>query len=415
MKRLSKKQFIFLVAFLGGFLILVAPRMLFGPVALLVKFEGFKKEKQIYYCPMHPTYVSDRPGDCPICNMKLVPKSTGKAKKGRKILYYRHPMGAPDRSPVPKKDSMGMDYVPVYEDEQMGTKSAVPGRAMIQIPVEKQQVIGVKLGQVEKRKLTKEIRTVGRVAFDPDLYTAQQEFLSAVESARKAKGGPYHEPSERTESLLESVKVRLRLLGMSETEMSELEKEATRDQNLILPPETSKDHRSLPYQYVWVYGTIYEYELPFVKVGAEVKIKVPTFPDREFLGQIRSLDPVLNPETRSIRVRARVKNTDGLLKPEMYVDLYLSTELKDALVIPEEAAMLTGERAIVFVAYGNGFFEPREVKLGTKTGNVYEVKEGLKEGEAIAISGNFLIDSESRLQAAFQGMSGGEGAHQHGA
>ncbi len=398
MKPVSRKDLFLLALILTGFLIYAVPRWI-----LPSKGGMFETQKEkLYYCPMHPTYISDRAGDCPICNMKLVPKPGGPAKKGRKILYYRHPMGQPDTSPAPKKDSMGMDYIPVYEDEAGGVASQVTGRATIQIPLEKQQLIGVKLGAVEKRPLTKEIRTVGRVAYDPDLYTAQQEFLSAVDSLKKAEKGPYHEPLERTQALLESTKVRLRLLGMSEAEISELEKNAVHDQNLILPTE-----------FVWVYGTIYEYELPFVKIGTPVKIHAPTFPEKEFQGEVRALDPVLDSATRSIRVRARVENPEGLLKPEMYVNLYFKTGLGEALTIPEEAVLHTGEQTLVFVAQGEGYFEPRKVILGTKVGNFYEVKEGLRAGEPIVVSGNFLIDSESRLQGALAGMSGG--GHQHGA
>src|SRR3990167_8121404 len=110
----SKKALIVLSILLLGFVIFAIPRFGFGPISLVTKFKSGMKAKGLYYCPMHPTYTSDRPGDCPICNMKLVKKET-KGKKVRKILHYRHPMGQPDISPVPKKDSMGMDYIPVYE------------------------------------------------------------------------------------------------------------------------------------------------------------------------------------------------------------------------------------------------------------------------------------------------------------
>ena len=409
MKKIPRRDLI-LLAILGALVLtFYIPKVGFGPIA--INFDLAKKSKGVYYCPMHPTYTSDRPGDCPICNMKLVQRTEAKGKKHRKILYYRHPMGQPDISPVPKKDSMGMDYIPVYEGEASGVASKVPGHATVNVPLEKQQTMGVKIGPVEKRKLVKEIRTVGRVAFDPELYAAQQEFVSAVDSARKAKGGPYHEPLERTQALVEATKIRLRLLGMSEPEIESLEEEALRDQNLILPRGISKDHSSLMQNYVWVYGNIYEYELPFVKIGTEVKITVPTFYDREFEGEIRAIDPVLNSQTRSVRIRVRVPNSEGLLKPEMYLDLYIRSDLGEGVAVPQEAVMFTGERTIIFVAHPGGFFEPREVKLGTQVEHFYEVKSGLQAGEQIATSGNFLIDSESRLQGALTGMGSG---HQHG-
>ncbi|MBI4115723.1 MAG: efflux RND transporter periplasmic adaptor subunit [Candidatus Omnitrophica bacterium] len=209
---------------------------------------------------------------------------------------------------------------------------------------------------------------------------------------------------------------------MSEQEIAELEKGGVQDKNLILPPNESSPHLNPPPaeegggkeggRYVWVYGAIYEYELPFVKVGSSIKVKVPTFPDQEFSGAINALDPVLDPTTRSIRIRARVENPGGLLKPGMYVDVYLRGGEEDVLAIPLDAVMHTGERELAFVAKGEGYFEPREIRLGTQAGDYWVVKEGLKMGEQIVVSGNFLIDSESRLQAALQGMTGG--GHQHG-
>jgi Cu(I)/Ag(I) efflux system membrane fusion protein len=157
--------------------------------------------------------------------------------------------------------------------------------------------------------------------------------------------------------------------------------------------------------HVWVYATIYEYELPFVKVGTKVRVRVPTFPDREFSGEVRALNPVLDAATRSIRVRARVENRDGLLRPQMYLDVTLETDLGEKLAIPEEAVMPTGERHLVFVAQPNGYFQPRNIKLGVKAGQFYEVAEGLEAGERVATSGNFLIDSESRLQGALESVT----------
>jgi len=418
-KKVSRKDLIILGIILTAFTVFAVPRIVFHA-------QGTKHS--VYYCPMHPTYTSDRPGDCPICNMRLVQKSEGGAGRARKILYYRHPMGQPDTSPVPKKDPMGMDYIPVYEEDLAGAPSEVPGHAAVHLDPGKQQLIGVKLGTVEKRAMKKEIRTSGRVAFDADLYTAQREFVSAVTSLEKSKHGPYHEPLERAEELMNSVRTRLRLLGMSEEEIEELKGNAVQDQNLILPNlgtgsagsgfDTSSGLQSKPVPerigtWVWVYGNIYEYELPFVKVGSIVKVRVTTFPGKEFVGEVRGMTPVLDAQTRSVRVRAKVGNPEGLLKPEMYADLYLESELGETLAVPAEAVMETGERKIVFVTREGGHFEPREVTLGTRAGDFYEVKSGLAAGEQVVVSGNFLIDSESRLQAALQGMGSG-GGHQHG-
>lgn len=381
---------------IGGLAFWIAPR--------LTNFLGMSQPStnSSYYCPMHPSYVSDRPGDCPICNMRLVPKKSAD-KKERRVLYYRHPMGQPDTSPVPKKDPMGMDYIPVYEGEAP-VESKVPGHAMLHLSPEKQERIGIKGEIVKKRKLQKQIRTVGRVAYDPELYTAQREYLLTLESIQKAEASPYHGGPERAKALLESAKVRLRLLGMSEDEISRLESETGQDRNLILPGGEEG-------RFVWVYASIYEYELPYAPIGTPVKVKVPTFPDKEFMGEVQALDPVLDPATRAIRIRARIPDPESLLRPEMYVDIYLESDLGEKIAVPEEAVMHTGEKTLVFIKNEQGLFEPREITLGAKAGKFYEAAGGLHEGEWVVTSGNFLIDSESRLQAAFENMSG---AHQHG-
>jgi hypothetical protein len=369
-----------------------------------------RKAGSIYYCPMHPTYASDRPGDCPICSMKLVRKEA-KPEKAKKILYYRHPMGQPDTSPVPKKDAMGMDYVPVYEEAVMDRKSDVPGRAVVEIPSERQQLIGVRLGKVEKQPMRLSLRTVGRVAYDPDLYAAQHEYLSALDGLEKSGTGPYHEPPERARALVESAKVRLRLLGMSEQEIEDLERNKRVSRSLILPEASSEDAGRRE-RWVWIYAALYEPDLPLVRIGSHVNVRVPSDSAREYTGTVQALDPVLNEVTRSIRVRSRVRDDEGILKPGMYVDVYLATDLGAELAVSQEAVIFTGERSIVFVAKEDGFFEPREVKLGVKAGTLYEVKSGLVEGERVVTSGNFLIDSESRLHSALESMSGGE--HKHG-
>lgn len=400
MSKVTRKKLIILAVIFLGFMTVAFPRIFLRKESLI-----HEKTGAVYYCPMHPTYVSDRPGECPICHMKLVLKpETGKPGKG-KVFYYRNPMGKPDISPVPKKDEMGMDYIPVYEGERgAGKPSHVQGYAAIQVPAEKQQLIGVRTGRVKKIMLTKPIRTVGQVAFDPELYTAQQEFLSSVQTAGQAKQGPYHEPTAQVESLVQASRMRLRLKGMSDGEIAALGKNASQDASLIFP--------STGVAPVWVYAALYERDLPFVKVGTPAKIKVSSFPEHEFSGEVRALDPILNPATRSLRARIKVKKEGRLLRPEMYVDVFFQSDLGEVLAVPKEAVMLTGERAIVFVAQGNGFFEPREVKLGASGEKDYEVKEGLELGEEVVTSGNFLIDSESRLQGALEGMS--SGGHVHG-
>jgi hypothetical protein len=346
--------------------------------------------KEIYYCPMHPNYTSDKPGDCPICGMSLVkrevkPQEPSKQAGERKILYYRNPMNPAVTSPVPMKDQMGMDYVPVYEEAPAKT-----GGAEVYISPEKQQLIGVKKGRVEKRKLSGQILTVGRVAYDPALFTAQQEYLQTFKSSRTIhKDDGYID--EQSAAFIKSMKQKLLAMGMSEDEITELEKQGKPQQNLYLP--TSEDKN------VWVYVTIYEYEAELVKAGTPVEVRAMAYPGQVFEGKVIAVTPIIETATRTLKVRALVDNTENKLKLEMFVNVVIKYDLGDKLAVPEEAVMHAGTRDIVFVAGTTGHFEPRVVTLGSKAQGYYEVLRGLSENEEVVTSGNFLIDSESKLNA----------------
>jgi len=196
---------------------------------------------------------------------------------------------------------------------------------------------------------------------------------------------------------------RLRLLGMNDALIDEMRTWTEPDQSLLL---------SDPEQHVWLYATIYEYELPFVRLGQTVRAQLPALPGKTLEGTIKSIDPVLDPKTRSARVRAILTDTEGLLKPEMYVNASIGMETGEVLAIPQEAVFSTGQKEIVFVDKGQGLFEPRDILSGIRAEGYVEVSSGIAEGERVVTSGNFLIDSESRLKGALEGMRGG--GHQHG-
>jgi membrane fusion protein, copper/silver efflux system len=344
--------------------------------------------EQIYYCPMHPNFTSDRPGSCGICGMTLVKKNSreSKAKTGKKkLLYYRNPMDPAVTSPVAMKDSMGMEYVPVYEEEQGGAGSGV------YISSERQQLIGVKKEEVKNRKLNYQISTVGKVAYDPELYVAQEEYLQALKIAQSTKNSVLASISSQANSFLSAAENKLLLLGMNKESIQELAKRAKPEQNLYLPQNSDT---------VWVYLTVYEYEMGLVKEGAVVEIDAVAYPGEVFSGRITSIVPVLNSETRSVQARAEVKNTDSKLKPEMFVNAKLNIDLGEKLAVPETAVLDTGIRKIVYLAKEGDMLEAREVKLGQKAQGYYEVLEGLEAGEMVVTSGNFLVDSESKLKSA---------------
>jgi Cu(I)/Ag(I) efflux system membrane fusion protein len=334
------------------------------PVYLLAQQDYHKSDskKAVYYCPMHPTYTSSKPGDCPICNMKLVKK----------------------------------------EDAQEAAEETAEKKEGFYISPEKQQLIGVKTDKVIYRPLAKTIRTVGSVAFDPELYKAQQEYIEAVKTREAVKDSGQEGIIKRVEALVEAATLKLRLLGLDIKQIEELQKTNDHDQSLLISSSESDS--------TWVYATIYEYELGWVRLGQEAKILAAAYPGKEFKGVIVAIDPVFDAMTRSVRARIKVDNADGLLKPDMYVDVQMYSDLGAYLAVPKEAIMDSGTRKIVFLALNEGYFKAMEIKTGVSTEEYIQVLEGVKEGDNVVVSGNFLIDSESKLKAALEGA----GHQQHG-
>jgi Cu(I)/Ag(I) efflux system membrane fusion protein len=202
---------------------------------------------------------------------------------------------------------------------------------------------------------------------------------------------------DQSESLIKAAKRKLLLLGMSDAEIDELAKQGKVQQNLYLPGKDDKN--------VWVYITVYEYEVEFIKTGLPVEVETPAYPGKTFEGTIISVAPILDPVTRSFKVRALVNNPENKLKLEMFVNVRIKYDLGEKLAVPEDAVMYTGTTNIVFIAMPDGYFEPRTVKLGAKAQGYYEVLDGLKANEDVVTSGNFLVDSESKLNAVLSQMA----------
>jgi Cu(I)/Ag(I) efflux system membrane fusion protein len=330
--------------------------------------------------------------------MSLVKKTAADAPAGnqmpghdsKKPLFYRNPMNPQVTSPVPMKDEMGMDYVPVYADQEA---QAHPG---VYISPEKQQLIGVKKGTVQMRKLTGQIRTVGRVAYDPNLFVAQQEYLQALKGHQSAQKANLEYLDEQSRSLLTDMRRKLLLLGMSNAEIDELQKRGKPESNLYLPASDDKN--------VWVYITIYEYEAGLVKEGMAVQVDTLAYPGETFRGKIVSITPLLQAATRTLKARALVDNPEGKLKLEMFANIRIDYDLGERLAVPEDAVLHAGTRDIVFAADADGYFTPKTVKLGAKAQGYYEVLQGLAANEEVVTSGNFLVDSESKLNAVLNQM-----------
>jgi RND family efflux transporter MFP subunit len=414
----------------------------------------------VYYCPMHPQIQSDHPGVCPICSMNLVKKEKEEvlpaadvtpkkakdiciihnchkmheggapcpmmvvAKEGeivkcpicgtfiagetglKKILYWTDPMIPGFKANAPGKSPMGMDLVPVFEGEGEGAQVVAgenpsAGYATIVVTPRKQQLIGIKTAKAEKKNLTKTIRTVGTIAHDPELYQAQVEYIESIQSYTRAQASSIPEIVEQSKRLVESTRIRLKHLGLNDDLITEIATWKEPEHGLLFA------HPGDP---VWVYAQIYEYELPLVKMGQELFIDVPALTGEVFKGKIRAIDALVDPTSRTTRIRAQVEDPKGFLKPDMYVNVSILIDLGESLSVPEQAVFNTGKKQIVFVDKGNGLFEPRDVTVGAKTDNEYQILSGLQEEELVVVSGNFLIDSESRLKAAFEDMSGGKTA-----
>ncbi len=424
-------------------------------VARVVFHAGASAHANVYYCPMHPTYTSDRPGTCPICNMSLVKREAEEEPRHDGPAHDHSIVGAgfepastlpdegtglrtPEDDVAPReftveelvrmkpeeicllhKCKMGKCMIAMTEEfarlgkcphcgEDLGVtiKNAPPeGYTRIKLGPGKQEILGVQTAPVQKVQMAKTIRTVGRIAYDPELYQAEEEYLQALEASRKAEASMTGEIKEQAAKLADAAKIKLRLLGLSDELIRDVENAAKPDRSLLY---------SDPGGRVWLYAPIYEYELSLVKAGDSVEAEAAGIPGEKFEGVIRSIDSVLDPMTRSARARAVLENPEGLLKPEMYANATLRIDLGEKLSVPGSAVFATGEKNIVFVSKPDGNLEPREVVLGMTTDEFSEVRSGVGEGEQVVTSGNFLIDSESRLKAALQGMGSKGGGHQHG-
>ncbi|PIQ81992.1 MAG: hypothetical protein COV76_05900 [Candidatus Omnitrophica bacterium CG11_big_fil_rev_8_21_14_0_20_64_10] len=362
----------FVLGILGA---VVAAGVVWGPSRIGRLREGgvfvgqAKQVVQRYQCPMHPQVIQDHPGNCPICGMALA--------------------------------AMGSPAVQ-QESEPSAPEGGLPGRAVVTLSPDKQQRIGVRTARVERRDLERRLFTAGRIAHDPALYQAQAEYLSAQEAMEAARAGGSPGASTRSEALVEAARLRLRLLGMGDDEIAWLEGERTPERSLLLPPER---------QTVWMYADIYEQDLPETAAGQRVEASLPGQPGKRFEGEITAVEPTVDPATRSARARVRLDNAEGLLRPGMYLNAVVRLSLGQRLAVPREAVLDTGVRQIVFVREGEGRFEPRSVRLGPVAGGWQEVLEGLREGETVVTSGNFLLDAESQLKGA--AGSAFYGGHQH--
>ncbi len=381
-------------------------------------------------------------------------------KKARKVLYYRNPMGLPDTSAVPKKDQMGMDYVPVYEGEEPASENGT-----VKVSPDRIQKLGVRTEPAAVRELARAVRAVGTLQvnerrqytlapkfegwievlhvnatgepvargqplmeiYSPELVSAQQEYAIA----RKALAAiPYENPEAQSgmRRLAESTLSRLRNWDISEEQLEQLQRDPGGKRLLTLKSPASgvvmekkavEGMRFMPGEVLyriadlsvlWLVADVFEQDLALIRVGEPARVLIDSYPDRVFEGKVAFIYPFLNPQTRTGQVRIELPNPQRLLKPDMYGNVELRGAARRALAVSDAAVIDSGKRQVVLVERGPGRFEPRQVKTGLRAEGFVEILEGIREGDPVVVSANFLIDAESNLKAALAGFGAGADA-----
>lgn len=381
---------------------------------------------------------------------QAVPARTAPAKDGRAIVHYRNPMGLPDISPVPKKDSMGMDYIPVYADEAdvMGT---------VRISPDKIQRSGVQTEKVEARVVSRSVRAAGTVEHDESLLTiftvrsdGYIEELFVNKTGQHVKAGEplfrFYSPqiqlaqadllvSLRAEGAYSKAEVsrnlagamqKLRNLDVPQARIEEVRKTKTNPRTLDWPSPATGEviakkvidgqrvmagdelFRIADHSHVWVVAGVAEADIGDLKAGTQVTVTLRAFPNTPHQGEVTFIYPeMMKPETRTVSVRIELPNPDGLMKPGMYADVLFhpGADAPAVIAIPLSSVIDSGTRQVVLIAKGEGRFEPRAVKLGRRGEGYAEVLEGVNKGEEVVTSATFLIDAESNLKAALQAFT----------
>ena len=376
-----------------------------------------------------------------------------KPADARKPLFYRNAMNPSVTSPVPAKDSMGMDYIPVYADDETAGGPA----GTVKIDATTVQNIGVRTARAETGPLSRAVRAVGRVDFDetrlarlhpkidgwveklwadktgarvkhndvllslysPQLVASQEEYLLALKNLKILKDSPYKDIRAGAEGLVKSARLRLELLDMPKHQIKELEQTGKIKRNVhihapfhgvvikigvregqYVTPKTEL-YQVADLSKVWVYAEVFEYELPWIKEGDAAQITVEGQPGREFHGHIDYIYPYLDMKTRTAKVRLLFDNADGALLPEMFANVVLRSKRSEpAVLVPAEAVVRSGTRKQIFVVTSPGKFEPREVEVGITSEGKTQILKGISAGEEVVTSAQFLIDSESSLREA---------------
>ena len=391
-----------------------------------------------------------------MATMPGMEKSTPQGE--RKVLYYYDAMNPTFRSPKPGTATDGMPLVPRYADEEEATANTPVGT--VKLSQGKQQLIGITTATVEREPLFRTVRAVAQLTADetrlahvhlkvngwieqvyvdyvgklvkkgdplftvysPDLVATEQEYLIARRGKQYLGDSSFPDASQGAASLLDSARERLRLWDISDQQIKELDETGKITRTLTFySPVTGfvMDRKAFPQtaitpdmdlyviadlSTIWANAQIYEYEVPYVHVGQMTQMELSYYPGKKYNGRVTYIYPTLDPQTRTVKVRLEFANPNFDLKPDMYSEVNLKIDYGTQVVVPQSAVLDSGERQTVFVALPDGYFEPREIKIGVKLDDKIAVLSGLRPGETIVTSGNFLIDSESKLKSAMGGM-----------
>jgi membrane fusion protein, copper/silver efflux system len=386
---------------------------------------------QMYHCPMHPTFISDNPkATCPICGMNVVPIPAETGGGGAAAGESAQPGGVPGMAPVGLTAEgirlAGVQTAPAVRDTVVPVVrtvgSVVPDETRI-------RHVQVKVsGWVEKLL----VNTTGQVVhagtpilaiYSPELLAGEEEYLHTREAAANLPATAAPETRERIDGLVRAARSRLLLLDAPESLLDRLDQggPAERAVTLVAPISgtvTTKDvfegqsvepgmelFAVTDLARIWIEADLYEYEAHWARLGQRATVTLPYDPSARFEGEIRFIYPVLDPQTRTVKVRFEFPNQDQAFKPGMFANVELRPDAVEGLFVPEDAVMDTGVRQIVFVDGGGGQFTPRDVEVGLRSGGRVQVLSGLMEGEAVAIRANFLLDSESKIRASIAGAS----------